>query len=300
MKIKERILNRIKEDYGFSGTTHSLSAVAIFLLLAAFFSNFFFGKFLKTENTIVFITSLFIVAGAALIPDLDNTQSTAKSSLGVLGNLMSTLMRNISTVIFNLTKTKYDKDDNGKFAGKSNPHRQFWHTFISAIVMGVIVYFTSSIRKEIYFSLIDKKISIGLLFTGLWLYISLKLSFAGLFNKRYKKIDRTSKKYKQIIFNLLCIIFPIIVIIFAPKDISYYWVAYSFAFGIFIHILGDTFTIAGAPILWPLKHKGKRWWNYKIIGIKSNGDIEKYVFVPIFIIIILASLIKIVLTVSGV
>lgn len=299
-----RIFLRIRDDSGFAGPTHSLSAVAIFLMLAAIAPAFFFGKFLKTTDIVVFISSIFIVAGGALIPDLDNVQSTAKSALGYSGSIISKLMRKISIIIFNLTKTKYDNSSNSsssnKFAGANNPHRQFWHTLVSAFVVGAIVYATTRISKIVTLPLIKRQVTVGLLFTAMWLSASMKLAIAGLFNKRFNKARRSTSSKKMIAINLISLVFPLIVIYTAPADIDYYWVAYAFTFGIIIHLLGDFLTIQGAPLLWPLKHKGKRWWSYRAIGMRSSGKAEQYVIIPTLILIILVSVLVIILREIGV
>lgn len=295
----EDLFLRFKEDGGFAGPTHSLSAVAIFLLLAAFVPSLFFGKFLKTTDIVVFIASIIIVAGGSLTPDLDNVQSTAKSALGYSGDLISKAMRQVSIIIFSLTKTRYDETSSNKFAGANNPHRQFWHTLASAFLVGAIVYATTKIQKIITIPLINKKISIGLLFTGMWLAASMKMAIAGLFNKRFNSAKRAKSSKRMITINLLSFLFAVIVILIAPTDIDYYWVAYAYTFGIIIHLLGDLITIQGTPLFWPFKHKGKRWWSYKLIGIRSNGDIEKYVVIPTLVIIILISILTIVLRQFG-
>lgn len=294
------LIYSFKDDGGFAGPTHSLSAVSIFLLLAAFLPTLFFEKFLKTNDIVVFISSIIIVAGGALIPDLDNVQSTAKSALGYSGSFFSIVMRKVSIIIFSLTKTKYDSESNNKFSGSNNPHRQFWHTLVSAFVVGVIVYSTTKISKMVNLPYINKKVSIGLLFTGLWLAVSMKLAIAGLFNRSFNRAKRSKSSKHMIAINLISLLFAIAVIYTAPTDIDYYWVAYAFTFGIIIHLLGDFITIQGAPLLWPIKYKGKRWWNYRIIGTRSGGNIEKYVIIPTLIIIILISMLAIFLRKVGI
>ena len=121
--MKDFIKNRIKSDDGFLGDTHAMSAVAGFLLLVLFAKDYFLNQGF-TDNVIVLLIASFVVAGAALIPDLDNTKSTAMSVLGPVGNLLSTAMRSIATAIFYITRSRYDDK-------VANPHRGFWHTFLA-------------------------------------------------------------------------------------------------------------------------------------------------------------------------
>lgn len=271
-----------KED-GFMGKTHALSAVAVWLLIAAFLPDTMFNTILKSDNLIVFITSIVIVTGFGLMPDFDNTKSTAISTLGLLGRLLSMGMRTSSLAIQSSIKGPADKST-------SNPHRGFWHTLISSLLIGLIVYTTTSIPIKI-----SDAFTVGLLFAIMWAYICLKIGLAGLFNQTIKKI-KSQGFLSMLVIELLAILFSITLIFLLPKDLSYNWFALSATLGYCIHILGDTVTTSGTPLLFPLKHKGKRWWNYRLTSMKANGPTENLILIPVFIGIIIFSLLKIYFT----
>ena len=121
--MKDFIKNRIKSDDGFLGETHAMSAVAGFLLLVLFAKDYFLNQGF-TDNIIILLIASFVVAGAALIPDLDNTKSTAMSVLGPLGNLLSTKNEKYRNCYLYITRSRYDEK-------VSQPSRGFWRTFLS-------------------------------------------------------------------------------------------------------------------------------------------------------------------------
>ena len=137
--MNKKLLLKLKDEKGFMGLTHSLSAIAFFLLLVAFFPNFVFNTILKSNNIIVLIGATIVIAGAALLPDFDNVKSTAISTLG---KIISKLTRASAVGIYTLTKTNRDND-------KPDAHRGFWHTIVASIVVGVIVFFLCSIKTDV-------------------------------------------------------------------------------------------------------------------------------------------------------
>ena len=140
--MNTKLLLKLKDEKGFMGLTHSLSAIAFFLLLVAFFPNFIFNTILKSNNVIVLIGATIVIAGAALLPDFDNVKSTAISTLGPFGKLISKLTRASAVGIYTLTKTRRDNDT-------PDAHRGFWHTIVASVIVGIIVFCLSSIKTDI-------------------------------------------------------------------------------------------------------------------------------------------------------
>lgn len=275
----------MKSESGFMGHTHALSAVAVWLLLVALIPDIIFNNILKTSDLIVFIASIIIVTGFGLMPDFDNTKSTAISVLGPIGYGISQLMRSSAVAIYHISRGPRD-DTN------PNPHRGFWHTLVSSLVMGLIVMSTTSIPIPFTLPVINKTVTLGFLFATLWIYICFKIGIAGLFSKFYKKLKTKGILFKLTI-ELLAIILSISILLLAPGTLSYTWMAYSAIIGYSLHILGDTFTVAGTPLLYPFKNKGKRWWTYRFSKIRAGGTVENYILIPAFITIIIFSLLKI-------
>lgn len=276
---------RIKNDTALMGPTHSLSSVALYLIIIAFFPTLI-PQFLGTESLYILIASIFVIYGASRLPDWDNTTSSVISSLGVLGRLLSMMTRSISVLVFNMTKTKYDKPE-------ANPHRGFFHTAVSAILLFILILSTSSIETNI--NLFGKDYTIGSLVTIFWLFICVQVSIAGLFKKAFKK-----NKDKGVLGRILNVIISLIVSIFLitlgmEEATNFKWLAFAVSFGYLAHILGDTLTVAGAPLLFPFKIRGKRWYDIRFLKIKAGGDVEKYILTPAFAIVAIFALGKIII-----
>jgi hypothetical membrane protein len=284
--MNKKLLLKLKDEKGFMGLTHSLSAIAFFLLLVAFFPNFVFNTILKSNNIIVLIGATIVIAGAALLPDFDNVKSTAISTLGPFGKIISKLTRASAVGIYTLTKTNRDND-------KPDAHRGFWHTIVASIVVGVIVYFLSSIKTDVKDSFLGEGVVRIYPFAIAWLIICYQLAMASLFADSFKKLKRDLFGYVFIFGS--SIVFVIIILAFSPSDIAYSWIAILTSLGYLFHILGDTLTVSGTPALWPIAHKGKRWWTYRLGGIHAGSSFEYKVVVPIFTMIIIFAIVKIIL-----
>lgn len=275
---------RIKSDSGLMGPTHALSAVALTMLLAWIASDFMFITILGSNDLIVFMSAVIIIIGAALAPDLDAVQSTFINVLGAIGIMLSKTMRGFSSLVQNLIKGPYDKG--------SDPHRGFWHTFLSAFIAGMVITSLTSINLKI-FSISGNDVYVSTIIVAFIIYISIQLTLASLFNPFYSKTK--NKTFGKLGIKIGSLITSALLITLLPKDLSYSWVGAAVAFGWFTHIVGDMLTVSGVPVLFPLKVKGKRWWNFRFpFAIKAGGFIENTILVPMFSIIIIISLINII------
>lgn len=282
------MLDRIKDDKGLMGRTHAVSALTVSLLIIAFLPTFMQETILQTDDFLILISSIFVVVGMSMWPDFDNSKSTAISTFGILGVGISKAMRSFAILVYSLVHSR--KDD-----PTPNPHRSFWHTLVSAVFLGFIIILTTSIPGEITLPILDKNVAISFLTAIIWIFVSIKLALAGLFGNEIKKIKNKGIIY-QISSNLVALAFSISILIVSPGDLTYRWIAYSAILGYIIHILGDTMTTAGTPLLWPIKHRGKRWWDYRIFGFKAGGTVENLIVFPILVILTLLSCAKIIYT----
>lgn len=269
--------NKIKSDNGFMGHTHAISAIAFYLLIVLFWRQGILNLGLSNNTFILFLTSI-VIAGAALLPDLDNVKSTALSVLGPIGQLLSEIMRGTSTIIFQLTRTKYDEKN-------ADPHRGFWHTLISSFVIGFVVHTLVSIDIKVNNVLSSYGFNtVGDYLALLWIFITVQLAFSGLFNSVVKKYNKSI--IGKLTLLLVGTIISFILIKYNTTD-NYNWLTVSIILGYIFHILGDTLTVAGTPILFPFKFKGKRWFTHRILKIRAGGEIENLLLLPLFSIIAL-------------
>lgn len=267
-----KILKRIKSNKGFAGHTHALSTLSLFLLLATLNPVLIYKTLLHTENIFIFLASIFFVVGFCLFPDFDNTKSTVISNTGIIGILLSHILRGISDFIFNLTKTKYDSDEGFN-------HRWFWHTLISAVLVGSFVFATTIISVKVKIPYLNKTYKIGTLISVLWLMLCIKLTFAGLFGK----IVKNKGNIFSLIITILSFGFSYYVLVNTNLNKTpTWWIGVFAGIGYALHLIEDTLTAEGAPLFFPIKIKGKRWFKIRIIGIQSGGIFEKIILLPFF------------------
>lgn len=283
----KRFKINIKEEYGFMGLTHSLSALALFLLATALMPNLIF-LYLGTEDLFVYLCSIFVLIGASIGPDFDNSKSTAISSLGIVGRGISTLLRTIAVFIYSITRSKKDNPE-------PNPHRGFWHTILSTILLYFLILSVISIPTKVNIN--NNVYSIGFIMFFILLFGCIHLAIASLFGTFTKALKRKGN-IGTIISLIISLIITLFFIFVLPKNTNYKWFPFMFSMGWLIHILGDTLTISGTPLLFPLKINGKRWWTIRLTPIHANGTIEKCLIIPIFLLIIILSLFKIIYNLS--
>lgn len=281
----ELLKERIESDSGLMGPTHALSAVSLSFLMAWLMSDFMFNTVLGSTDTIVFISAIVIIAGAALMPDLDAVQSTSISTLGIVGVILSTIMRGISSIIQSTIKSSSDSSG-------SDPHRGFWHTFLAAGLVGLLTSTLTSINKEM-FVLWGNPVTVATFTVIFIIFISLQLVLASLFKSFYRKTK--GKFMGTIILQIGSLIASISLLAFLPPNLSYSWVGIAVSLGWVLHLLGDMLTVAGVPVLFPIKFKGKMWWNFRFpLGIKAGGFIENALLIPLFSVILIISAVNVI------
>lgn len=274
----KNFIKNIKSDSAYMGFTHALSALAVFLVLVAFLPAY--RDFLQFKNVWFFIIVGLTIVGASLIPDLDNTQSTIKSDLGIFGDVLSAGFRASSVIIQSAVRTR--KDDSSP-----NPHRGFWHTLVAAILTGVLVLFATRIGGTFSAGPLGK-ITVGYLIGFLISFILMQLAISTVFGIAFKKIK--SSTIKKIVTFSLSFIFTFIIFLQLPNDMNFTWLAVSVAMGMAIHDIGDTTTTSGTALLWPIPIRGKMWWNIRLTPMKAGGVIENMVLIPLFSIVSIVAL----------
>lgn len=272
-------------DYGFAGTTHALSAVALFLWGVAFYPQWVFTA-LNSSNTWLVGLALLNVVGGSLYVDLDNTNSTAKSNLGVIGGALSVLFRASSSVVQVTIRSKYDDDE-------PDPHRGFYHTIIGQALLSFLLFLSMMIPSKVSLPLIGDT-TMGNITAIILTWCGLQLFLASLFKPTLKKMKKKAGDLGDLLALIISLGFTIYMMQQLPQNTGYSWIAISIFAGMVIHTLGDCFTAYGSPILFPIKVKGKRWYRFRLIGIQSGGFIENAIFIPVFFILSLIAGLKVI------
>lgn len=274
-KLLKAIKTKTHTEQGFMGMTHALSACALVLALIAF-APLFMEKVLGVWQ-ISFVALLCLaLIGGALMPDLDNTNSSANSALGFVGDGISAVMRATAPIVKNMVHTKYDKD-------LDNPHRSFYHTGVSAILVGGLGASACAIT-----GMTGKICAMVLAFIGAHVALSTLLKGS---------LKKAAGKSNKIIGALLPLVFSLAVVaalwFTLPKTVPYWEIGVAFGLGWLVHILGDMCTTSGVPILWPVPIRGKMWYDVRLLKIKAGGAVENVLFIPLFTIIIIISVVVI-------
>ncbi len=321
-KLLKAIKTKTHTEQGFMGMTHALSACALVLALIAF-APLFMEKVLGVWQ-ISFVALLCLaLIGGALMPDLDNTNSSANSALGFVGDGISAVMRATAPIVKNMVHTKYDKD-------LDNPHRSFYHTGVSAILVGglgagisAVMRATAPIVKNMVHTKYDKDLDnphrsfyhtgvSAILVGGLGAaacaipgmtgkICAMVLAFIGahvaLSTLLKGALKKAAGKSNKIIGALLPLVFSLAVVaalwFTLPKTVPYWEIGVAFGLGWLVHILGDMCTTSGVPILWPVPIRGKMWYDVRLLKIKAGGAVENVLFIPLFTIIIIISVVVI-------
>jgi membrane-bound metal-dependent hydrolase YbcI (DUF457 family) len=281
-----RTTHRCCSDSGFMGRTHATSALAALMAVVAFLpieARHILGV---TGFFLIFLAAVNIV-GASLIPDLDNTSSTARNSLGIIGEILSTIIRSLSEFLQTTIRTSRDKKD-------ADPHRGAFHTIPAAALTGLLAWFATRASFPLHLPLMGNR-TLGFFLAIVITSIMLYLALSGLAKPLLKTLESRGN-----VGDMAVLVLSFIISYFLFRKVSshtnFEWLGIAIFLGGAIHIFGDCFTTSGAPILFPLSAllKGKFWWNTRFLPIKAGGAFENFVFVPFFVIVTVISLIKLV------
>lgn len=265
-----------QSDDAFMGRTHALSAVALILLIFCWKPLMYVRLSGGSKSLVILAMFCLVSAGGALLPDLDNTQSTAKSSLGATGSLISSFMRATSPLIQNTLRTKYDKPTD-------DAHRGFYHTILAGLLFGALFTFLCSPAIAFH---IGSFVVNGKLVALILMFLSVDMALSAILGEMF-----SSKKGMDTVISL-AFSFGLSWMIWSnlPNGASYTMIGLALGLGWIIHILGDMFTTAGVPALFPIKIKGKFWYNIRFLKIQAGGLIENFFFTPLFLIVIVVSI----------
>ena len=259
--------------HALSGATFALAAIAAFNATVA----------VTPLHPTIAILGTVVAAGAARAPDIDSYSSTVVRSFGIFGRLGYMIANGIGLGVYNATRTKYD-------GAVENGHRTFFHTGIMAIIMGAIVAALTAPTNII--EVFGKEFTLGQFNAIIILGIFLNLAMAGLLEKQIK---RARKSFGPYILMLVSTVIAAIIAIYMPgadgKETgfgSYAWLGIAVAFGWFIHLLGDLITKMGVSLFWPIKIRGKRWYDVSLpsfMRISAGGTFEKVILFPVLAIL---------------
>ncbi len=258
----------LKEEVeGFAGTTHVLIAI-LFLFLLVLFPTPFTQGYLKTitSDYLFFSVIFFTIAGASLLPDLDNNESTAKYHTGIFGELLTITMKITSSLAVSFTTMENDKKP-------KTQHRYLWHTiFISVCIMALLWFGIPSIGKS-YLEIMKEQYSSG----GWQEIVVYNVDHSSLFLGVVFSLISLNMGFNVVTWRLFKIVPWMIIKKWGPHliQLGYIFlllnmplsrlefVGLSVGIGYLFHNLGDLFSLGSIPLIWPIPAFWKKQWWWK-------------------------------------
>lgn len=268
-------------DLGFMGLTHASSAVALFLLALVLFPQEALLSLVTGSVAVLALSSLNVVGGA-MLNDLDNTTSTAENSLSLLGSLLSAIFRTTSVIVQSSLRSQRDGTE-------VNPHRGFYHTIPGALLVGGLCYLATTLDLFAVTVPILGTLSSGAFMGILITWMNAHIALTILARGSMKKLKKSGDGLGEVAAAILSLALVVALFSQVPPGVSFRWLGISIAAGMIIHTLGDCFTTAGSPILFPIPVRGKLWWTVRFLKIKAGGVVEQWVFLPAFLLIIIVA-----------
>lgn len=272
---------------GFMGRTHALLSIALMCVFVLIPIDFFKDTFgLLRNNVLFFIVGLIVLVGGALLPDLDNNESSAGHTLGFVGTICTSFMQSISAILFSLFHKKADKEP-------VTQHRYFWHSLLSAlIILSMFIFGISksedtiiSLIKELSFPVFLQK-NVALLFLILLIFLSVLVGSNMV-------LGRIIKHFKLPV--ILNYILPILALIYIFLiDLTHLrTLGILIGLGYLFHILEDCFADTGTMLLFPTPINNQLWHRIRFIsktvetGSLTNTIIDTGAFIVDVVLIVL-------------
>lgn len=247
------------------GPNHALSTAAAWLYAYPLVETVLHRQF----STPVVLVGAAVTAGAGLLPDLDEKNSTVSRSFGLVTEGMSSLVNGISAGIHNVTAGPRDDYVN-------DGHRTFTHTAVAAGVFGALSYGICTVW--------GKNGVLALLF------FFLGLAVRGL-------MADVAKREGWIGVTLLAAGGTLLAHATLPASGQYGFLAAAIVFGCILHVLGDMITKERAPLLAPMRIRGKNWYTLGLpswLTIRAGGWVERAALAPAFALLAAFGLLRVV------
>lgn len=246
------------------GPAHSLSGAAAWLGVGAAATAAGHGM-----PWPVLVVGALICAGAALAPDLDHKSATISRAFGPLSRILCEVIDKLSYAAYKATKKRADPR-------RSGGHRTLTHTWLWAVLIGA-------------------GFSALAVLGGRWavlgiLFVHMVLAVEGL-------LWRAARVSSDVLVWLLGATSAWILAdvidepgngsgwLFTEPGQEYLWLGLPIVLGALVHDIGDSLTVSGCPILWPIPVGGKRWYPLgppRFMRFRAGSWIELKILMPVF------------------
>ena len=190
-----------------------------------------------------------VTGGAALLPDLDHPSATAARSLGFVTRVLAKGVDLASLAVYHATREGVDPTE------RHSGHRLVTHTVPGELLASLVaasLCLLHPVAGAVLCALLAGLMSLGLKVAGG--VFAAASGFTGWF-----LLDRES---------------------------GWWWLVPVAVFvGCVVHILGDTVTNSGTPLLWPLRSQGRRWRLVTTPVTFAAGDaVETLLIAPLLVV----------------
>ena len=230
------------------GVSHATSGAVVGLAVAGYAPQLVGID--PTAGTI--LTFAAVCAGAALLPDLDHPGSIATRRFSVASWLASRLVRPLSGLLYELTRGRRD-------TGKGT-HRGITHTVVGALALGVGINQASAAWGT--------PVLVGTLFVCLALAI--------------KGLDALVPGPPSLVI-AAGLTYGVQEWVPGGTAGTAGWLGTAVIIGMVVHSVGDAATESGAPLLWPLPIRQRRWYpvgSPRPLRFRTGGAVEAWVVAP--------------------
>jgi Predicted membrane-bound metal-dependent hydrolase (DUF457). len=230
------------------GVSHATSGAALGLAVAGFAPRIAGVQ----PSAGVVLTFAAVCAGAALLPDLDHPSSAATRRFSVASWLACHAVRPLSGLVYDLTKGRRD-------TGRGT-HRGLTHTAVGALLLGLAVNVASA--------RFGTPVLVGTLFVCLALAI--------------KGLDELVPGPPSLVI-AAGLTYGVEQFVPGGTAGTAGWLGTAVTLGMVVHAVGDAITESGAPLLWPLTIRQRRWYpvgSPRPLRFRTGGAVEAWVVAP--------------------
>ena len=273
-----RLLN--KRINAFMGLTHTVLSLCLMAILMMVPTEFFQSTFgVLKHNLVLFFVCVIVLVGGALLPDLDNDQSSAGHSLGIIGSLFTLFMKSTSAIIWTVYHGKGDRPPRDR-DGKPTQHRYLWHTLIVGIIFIALFYFFIPNTNETLYETVKSVRSITEFFKiNSIILLYMLVIFAAVLAGSSMVVYRISQLFK-LIFHMPAFVkyvVPVAVICYIAT-INYTdmrIIGLCFGVGYLAHCVEDMFANSGVCALWPIPVGNQVWKKIHFpLAVDTGGSAE--------------------------
>lgn len=230
------------------GVSHALSGAALGLAVAGFAAGWS-GAPLDAGGVLTFAA---VCAGAALLPDLDHPSSMATTRFSWASVVASKVVRPLSGLVYRLTRAPRD-------TGRGT-HRGLTHTALFAAGLGVALNAAS--------------VAWGAPVLLATLFVCIALAIKGL--------DALVPGPPSLLI-AAGLTYAIDAWMPGGVDGTAGWLGTAVTLGVLVHSVGDAVTESGAPLLWPLPIRRRRWYPVggpRPLRMRTGGRVETLLVAP--------------------